>query len=156
MYGFLLLILAVVVVLAQPVCWWRGSVARKRALATFKAMAQEDRNEIGGHRVEYWLDLLNREAEWPVVEVLSAVLTFRGHDFFFIDGAILYAVGDTCRWQPRVDQAIFLVAVGRSAVTILADEENVFRHMAGSDDLAVFSVYRWTSFARMLKAERGQ
>jgi hypothetical protein len=128
---------------------WYQTIVRKRYLATIKAMAESERNDICGKPMEYWLNILNQDRPQPIVAVEAMVLMYRGLDYFFIDGGIGYL---SRTW--RLEKAFFLIAVSRPAVDILSEQKQVFRLIAGSSEMAAFSIYLWTAFTQMLKEEK--
>ena len=129
---------------------WRGR-ARKRFMAIIQSMAEKGRSEIDGHPVDYWLNILNQDTNWPLVVIDSVVLAFEGREWFFVDGRIPYR---TARGGCLQEKGLFLIAVGPSAVGLLSEQERVFRRIAGSTELAVFSIFRWRDFLYLLKTER--
>jgi len=82
------------------------------------------------------------------------VLTYKDHDFFFVDGGIVYATACTHLLSYNQEKGFFLIAIGQSAVRLLTNEEHVFRRIMGSTELALFSIFRWSAFASMLTAEK--
>jgi hypothetical protein len=133
---------------------WRRGFARKRFLAAIKAMAKGGRNEINGQPVEHWLDVLNQGTAQPLVATVTMVLTYKGHEFFFIDGGISHFVPEEGGLSCRMQEACLLIAVGPPAVRLLSEDERVFRKITGSTELAVFSIFRWSDFSYMLTAEK--
>jgi hypothetical protein len=131
---------------------WRLCFVRRRFLATIRMVAQKERSEIGGQPVEYWLNILNQDRTDPIVAICTMTLTYEGQDYYFVDGGISYVLSDK-RAYYKMMEAFVLIAIGQSAVRLLAEQERVFRRICGSEDLAAFSVYRWSDFAKMLARE---
>lgn len=144
---FVILCLMLCYCLAQ---WLRLSRARKRLVSTVARMAEAGRVEIGGQPVEHWLSVLNKNSSWPIAPVNATVLTYQGHNFFFIDGMIVGTMPISRAYSNPFHSALLLLAVGRSAVSLLSAQNHVFRRLSGSADLAVFSIFRWSHFADML------
>ena len=135
------------------VIWWWQRRAREQFWETIEAMAEKERDEIGGESVEHWLNLLNRGRAQPLVASDAMVLIYQGREWFFVDGGIMF-LGAGKHPTYETMKAFFLVAIGPSAVQSLAEQEGVFRLITGSTELAAFSVYRWSDFVEMLVAER--
>jgi hypothetical protein len=131
---------------------WR-SRDRQRMVSLIRAVSISEHNEIGGHSLEHWLSIINTDAAYPVSADETMLFTFRGIELFFIGGAISYIPYGKGSGSGK-QKACFLVAVGRSAVAFLSDQERVFRHIAGSPDVAVFSIFSWSAFAEMLAEDR--
>ena len=134
--------------------WWWQRLARNRFLATIRTMAEPGRNVIGGQSVEHWLEILNRDTARSLVAIDTLVLMYKGREWFFVNGGIFCRIPETNRVTYRTAKACFLVAVGETAVRLLAEQERVFRRIAGSADLAAFSIFRWPDFVAMLMAEK--
>jgi hypothetical protein len=132
--------------------WWQH-FARKRLLASIKTMAEKERSEIGGQPVEHWLNILNQDRTEPIVAGDTMVLTYKGQDYFFVDAGITYVIPSN-RAICKIMKAFILVAIGQSAVRLLSEQDRVFRRICGSAELAAFSVYRWSDFAKMLAREK--
>ena len=133
--------------------WWRQSRARKRFAQTIKMMNKEGVNEIAGQPVEYWLDLLNQDFPQPITAIDTMVLTYKGHDFFFIDGRIPYiATTSGAYWSQQ--KAFLLIAVEESAARLLSRESALFRRIDTSTEVAAFSIYRWSDFSDRLKTPK--
>ena len=124
--------------------WRRG--ARKRLLATVKAMALGGRTEIDGQPVEHWLGVLNRASPYPIIAYETVVLVFKGRELFFLFGAIPYTIPSADHYSYQTENGLFLVAVGQPAVRLLSEHQHVFRHISGSTELAAFSIFRWQEF----------
>jgi hypothetical protein len=146
--GFLLVLCLLAVWL------WQQRHARKRFVATIKTMAERGRYEINGQPVEYWLNILNQNTTQPLIAIDTMVLTYKGREFFFIDGGISYTAFGKGGLSCHLEKACLLVAVSQSAVNLLANQEQVFRLITGSTELAAFSVFRWSDFTEMLMAEK--
>jgi hypothetical protein len=84
------------------------------------------------------------------------VLTYKGVEFFFVDGAIASLASGVQwdHWYCCFEKGCFLIAVGQSAVKLLSDDGQMFRLIVGSTELAVFSVFRRSAFTEMLIKER--
>jgi hypothetical protein len=141
------------------VSFWRQSRIRKRMIAMVKLMVEKGKNEIGGHSIDHWLHSLNQDWSDPVIACATTVLRYKAHEFLFVDGGIAYRTGcyhcgGALTSGCHVENACFLVAVGQSAARALSQEEQVFRLTAGTPELAIFSVFRWSAFTKMLTAER--
>lgn len=133
---------------------WQLHLARKRMVRIVNEVAQRDRNVIRGQPVEYWLNILNQNDAQRIVVVLhTAVLTYRGHEYFFVDGTTRHAAS-SLRPHDMHGRAFFLVAVDQSAVRLLSQEEHLFRLITGSTQLAVFSISRWPEFTNILEFQR--
>lgn len=147
-------------VVLLPLClfavwWWRQGRARNRLVATIKRMAESGRNEISGQPVEYWLNILNQEATYPIAATDTMVLQYKGQEFFFVDGGIIYiAPGKSACYSLR--KVCILGSVGQSGVELLTEQSRVFRFMTGSAELAAFSIFRWSEFVDMLMIEKRQ
>ena len=148
-------LVAVLLALCTLVVWmWRQGLARKRFVATIKTMAMRGRNEINGQPVEYWLNILNQDTTQPVIAIDTMVLMYKGCEFFFVDGGLPYIAFGKGGLSRQLEKACLLIAVGQSAVRLLSEQEQVFRLITGSAELAVFSIYRWSDFTNMLMAEK--
>jgi hypothetical protein len=134
--------------------WWRQRVVRKRIVEAVKAMAESGRNEISGQPVEYWLNILNQDTTQPIIPTDTMVLIYKGQEYFFIDGGIAYWAQGKCTCSYALQKAFFLVAVGQSAVRLLSQQEQAFRLITGSTELAAFSVFRWSAFAYIVMTEK--
>jgi hypothetical protein len=117
-----------------------------------KTIAETGRDEIDGQPVDYWLEILNQDSPPVLSAKESMVLSFAGRDYFFVSGKVVYLVynlkGSSSGYSMR---SCFLIAVGEAAVGFLSKEETIFRKIAGTDDLAAFSIYRWPDFLRQAR-----
>ncbi len=140
-----------------PVWFQRQSRMRhKRVVAIARAIADKGRSEINGQPAEYWLSILNEDATWPIRAYDAMVLTYKGVDFFFVDGAIVSWAGPglATGWRCHCENSCFLVAVGQAAVRLLLEQSQVFGLVAGSMELAVFSILRPSNFTEIMMAGR--
>ncbi|MBN1910938.1 MAG: hypothetical protein JW818_14425 [Pirellulales bacterium] len=145
-------IVALLIFAALAVWFWQQARARKRFAATIMRLSRSGCDMVGGKPVDYWLDVLNQDTTQPIYAISTTVLMYREHDFFFVDGQLMcWTGGKGCACQ--MTPGFFLVAVGQSAVSLLAEQEHIFRHITGSTELAIFSVYQWARFARSLKKD---
>ena len=133
---------------------YRQRLARKRFVATVKTMAENDQIEIDGQSVEHWLNILNQDENQTLLANDTVVLKYKGREFFFVNGEISYLYYDLKNTSSKRMKSCFLIAVDRSAVWLLSDQEQVFRLIAGSTDLAAFSIYRWSDFVVALMSEK--
>jgi hypothetical protein len=136
--------------LVFAVSCWRGSRARKRLVAIIKAAAVGRRNEIDGRSLEQCLDILNQGATQSLVASDAVVVIYEGREVFFVDGTIGYLAPSTNSWKYTRKNLCFIVAIGRSAVKFLSEQEQVFRMINGSTELAAFSIFRPSEFANVL------
>lgn len=67
---------------------------------------------------------------------------------------IYYLPGGNPGWRTSDETLFYLVAVGRSAVELLADQDRVVRRIAGSTEVAAFSIFRLSDCAAMLAEEK--
>ena len=108
-----------------------------------------DQEKIGERSAEHWLNILNRNAEWTIAITYTMFLRYEGHDYFFVSGQfnqVIYSHSGL----PETRNAFFLVAIGKPAVQILSDQDHLFRKISGSEELAAFSIYRWSEFTDAL------
>ena len=136
--------------------WWYSlDRAKKRAIKTVRKMANRGQKEIGGYSVEYWIDLIEQDSSCLIHESKAMALTYKGHDYFFIDGKAVYRDGDYryARSAGMCQDVLFLIAIGGPAVRFLAKQEHLFRLITGSKDLALFSIFRCSDFADALEEQ---
>jgi hypothetical protein len=150
-------VIALVLVLtcASMAVWWlRSKVLQTEFAAMVKAMAEKGLDEIGGQKVEKWLDLLNHDSPYTLAADDTVVVRYKGEDLFFIEGAIGYDHGLNGRHRYSFDKSCFLLAVSSPAVRFLSDQEQLFGKIAGSSDLAAFGIRRYSDFVTTLISER--
>jgi hypothetical protein len=142
---FLLLTFGIVAI------WFgRRYYTRKRFWVTVKEMADFG-DEIDGQPMEYWLAILNRDTNNHIFVYDSKAVSYKDKQFFVADSGISYlGVGMTPTYD--LQRAFLLVAVNDASVNILADENNVFRQITGSGELAAFVIYRWAAFVDALRS----
>ena len=129
---------------------WQGHV-RKRFVATIQGMAEKGRSEIDDQPAEHWLHILIQDANTLLVAMNSMVLRYEGREWFFVRGEIGYRSSEG---SYDMHEEFFLVAIGHSAVTLLSEQERVFRRITGSTELAAFSILRCRDFTSLLRTER--
>jgi hypothetical protein len=143
--------------LATRAIWmWWGWLLRRRFLAKVKFMAESGQTKINGWSVEHWLEIINQQTAQPIIARESMVLNFGGEEFLFADGGIEYMAQGKGGPYYRLAPAFLLVAVGRPAVELLSEDARTFHRLTGTSELAVFSIFRWADFAKMLTAEKRQ
>jgi hypothetical protein len=153
--GSLIRVLVLGTIVAIWLFWiWRARLLRSQFVAKVKIMAKGGQSKIDGHPVEHWLEIVNHQTTRPIVVRESVVLTFKGREFFFADGGIGFMAQGKGGPYYRLAPAFLLVAVGQPAVELLSNEAHVFRLITGTNELAVFSIFRWADFAKMLMAEK--
>lgn len=152
-WGWAGVVLLAVLVVARAILWWRGYFGRRRVWKAVRTMAEPGSAAIDGQSVEHWLNILNDERTQPITASSPAVLlTHRGEQYLFFEGSV------DCQRAKGVTttQSFFLIAIGRPAARVLANDDRTFRRIAGNDEVTAFSVYRWGDFVRLLTAERGR
>ena len=148
---FITLMVVSIVVLGPLLLWqWRQSITRERFAETIKTMAERGRDEISGHTVEYWLNIINSDTTQPIVVTETMVLRYKGREFFFVDGGISYTYAGKNHPAYGLEKGFFLVVVDKSAVNLLFEQGRVFRRIAGTADLAAYSIFRWSDFAKTM------
>jgi len=122
-------------------------------VSKWRCPIKKGRIKISGQPVEYWLNILNQDTTQPILAIDTMVLMYKGQYFFFVDGGVCYWTVDK-RPSYHLQKAFFLIAVGQSAVRLLSEQEQIFQRIAGSTELAAFSIFRWSDFAYILTAEK--
>lgn len=130
---------------------WRHRRSQQRLLAIVEDIAERGGNVVGGHSLEHWLDVLNQDGRQALTASEAFVFKYKGQELYFVDGRLAHL--ESSYYTNKVQNLFFLVAVGQSAVTLLSDHEHMLRKIAGSEELAAFSVFRVSRFAAMLSAE---
>lgn len=113
--------------------------------------AAEKRKDIDGHPAEFWLDLINRNRDQPLIAMDTMVLSCYGQEWLVVSGGIMFETGGNCPTF-RTVEGFFVIAIGKVAVDLLAERRDVFRFIAGSEELALFSIFRWARFIELLEA----
>ena len=101
-------------------------------------MAKKGLDEIGGQKVEKWLDLLNHDSPYTLAADDTVVVRYKGEDLFFIDGTIGCRLGGPPNYI-CLSRVSFLQSASH-AVKLLSEQEQLFGKIAGSSDLAAFGV----------------
>ena len=146
--------IALLCLLLLFVVWWWQRLARMRFLTDIRSMDEKGRSEIDGLTAQHWLDILNQDAAHTLVAVDTMVMIFKGREWFFVDGTVGFPRPGATRPHWGTMEGYFLIAIGKSAVQLLAEHESVFRLVAGSAELAAFSIFQWSEFVEMLIMER--
>jgi hypothetical protein len=150
-----LIVLAVVALWAFfPVYLQRSG--RRRFAEITRALAEKGRTEIEGRTAEDWMNILNRDAAATITAAETMVLVYKQREWFFVDGQIGHTLAYAGKGATNTQHAFFLLAVDESAVSLLAEEGAIFRHLVGSKDLAAYSIYHWSAFLCLVAAERAQ
>ena len=146
----IIILFVVFLVIYFPLAKWLSLwFAQKRMEKTVMKMAK-DQEVIGGQLIEYWLDILNLNAERTVGMTYAKVLMYGEYSYFFVSGSLGIFIPNFPRVENLSRKAFFLIAIGSPAVQVLANQEHLFRRISGSDELAAFSIYRWSEFTDAL------
>jgi len=143
--------LALILLLCAAVWTAIGMARTNRAFSEIIRATRPGVQMLDGHPFEYWLEELNRDSDVTLLVNQSFILSWRGHDYWLIDGRARYVTFG--RFGPIAGQSSVkcLIATEGAARKTLTSKPRMFRQLIIKDRAAAFTIRRLAAFANTLR-----
>lgn len=128
-----------------------GMAQTNRSFSQIVAAARPGIQMFDGRPLDYWLAELNRNSNVTLLVEQSFVLSWRGNDYWLVDGRSQYVTFG--RFGPLAGQSSVkcLIATNDVARDALVSNPRVFRRLIDKDTASAFAIRRLSAFAKMVR-----
>jgi hypothetical protein len=127
-----------------------GMAQTNRAFSQIVTAARPGIQMLDGCPLDYWLEELNRDSNVTLLVNQSYILSWRGNDYWLIDGKARYMTFG--RFGPLAGQSSVkcLIAAKGAARDALAENPHMFRRLIAKDTASAFAIRRLSAFANIV------